>query len=201
MAEEADKAKEAEKKDAAPAKEADKAADKPAEKGKEGDKDAPAEGAAPAGGLLADKKKLLMFGGIGLALLLIVSGGAVWWFVLRAPAKEDAGMEGGGAAAGSSVYYDVPEFSVNLAAAGQDEHFLRLKVALELANPRDQPVVEANVARLQDDFLQYLRQLRLDDLRGNAGVQRLKEDLLLRAGETLAPVRVRNVLFREVLVQ
>jgi flagellar FliL protein len=61
--------------------------------------------------------------------------------------------------------------------------------------------VEANAARLQDDYLQYLRQLRLDDLRGNAGLQHIKEDLLLRATQTLAPVRVKNVLFREVLVQ
>ncbi|HEX2859343.1 MAG TPA: flagellar basal body-associated FliL family protein [Alphaproteobacteria bacterium] len=195
----------------AKAKETEKAPEKEAPKGKEAEGkegDAPAEGdAAAPKGLLADKKKLIMFGGIGAAVLLIIAGAAIWFFVLKTPkeAETDSVVGGAGAAdgarAGPSVYYDVPEFSLNLAPSGQQEHFLRLKVTLELATAEEQKTVETNAARLQDDYLQYLRQLRLDDLRGNAGLQRMKEDLLLRASQTLAPVRVKNVLFREVLVQ
>jgi flagellar FliL protein len=163
---------------------------------------APAEGEAAAGG---DKKKMLMMVGVGAAVLLIVAGIATWFFVLRKPATPDADAVMSGApasgTAGASVFYDVPEFSLNLAQTGQQDHFLRLKVTLELASADEEKQVEANAARLQDDYLQYLRQLRLDDLRGNAGLQRIKEDLLLRASQTLAPVRIKNVLFREVLVQ
>jgi flagellar FliL protein len=186
-----------------------KAADKEAPK--EASKEAPKEGeAAPAEGDAAapagdGKKKLLMMGGIGVAVLLIVAGAVTWFFVLRKPATPDADtvMSGapGDAKTGASVFYDVPEFSLNLAQTGQQDHFLRLKVTLELGSTDEEKQVEANAARLQDDYLQYLRQLRLDDLRGNAGLQRIKEDLLLRASQTLAPVRVKNVLFREVLVQ
>ena len=191
------------------AEEAVKAAEKeaPKEAPKEGSKEdgaASAEGDAAAAG--DGKKKLLMMAGIGVAILLIVVGAAVWFFVLRKPSTPDAdtvvsGAPAGDIKAGASVFYDVPEFSLNLAQTGQQDHFLRLKVTLELASADEEKQVETNAARLQDDYLQYLRQLRLDDLRGNAGLQRIKEDLLLRASQTLAPVRVKNVLFREVLVQ
>jgi flagellar FliL protein len=179
----------------------------PQEASKEAPKEggaAPAEGeaaAAPAG----DRKKMLMMAGVGAAVLLIVAGIATWFFVLRKPSTPDADTVMSGApssgVAAASVFYDVPEFSLNLAQTGQQDHFLRLKVTLELASTDEEKQVETNAARLQDDYLQYLRQLRLDDLRGNAGLQRIKEDLLLRASQTLAPVRVKNVLFREVLVQ
>lgn len=189
----------------AKAKDAEKEAPKGREaEAKEGETPEGGDAAAPKG-LFADKKKLVMFGGIGVGLLLIVAGLAVWFLVLRHPKDADGVVGGAGAAngavAGPSVYFDVPEFSLNLAPSGQQEHFLRLKVTLELATAEEQKAVETNAARLQDDYLQYLRQLRLDDLRGNAGLQRMKEDLLLRASQTLAPVRVKNVLFREVLVQ
>jgi hypothetical protein len=43
--------------------------------------------------------------------------------------------------------------------------------------------------------------VRPEDTQGSAAMQRLKEALLLRANQVLAPVVVHNVLFRELLVQ
>ena len=45
------------------------------------------------------------------------------------------------------------------------------------------------------------RELRIEDLRGSAGMYRLREELLQRVTEAAQPVRVRDVLFQEMLVQ
>ena len=55
--------------------------------------------------------------------------------------------------------------------------------------------------RIIDNFQVYLRELRIDDLRGSAGIYRLREELLARVNAAVYPARVEQVLFKEVLVQ
>ena len=55
--------------------------------------------------------------------------------------------------------------------------------------------------RIVDNFQVYLRELRIEDLRGSAGVYRLREELLARVNTAVQPVKVKNVLFNEVLIQ
>lgn len=175
---------EEQKKDAAaPASDA-----KPAE-GAEG---APAEG---AGG----KKKLFLIIGLVAGLLLVVGGIGAYFLLGSKHAEEPAPATLDPNA--SIVVYDVPPFTVNLLPDGGGEHFLKAKVALELAGEKDKAEVEKLGARLQDDWQNFLRQLRPEDTQGSAAMQRLKEALLLRANQVLSPVVVHNVLFRELLIQ
>ena len=55
--------------------------------------------------------------------------------------------------------------------------------------------------RIIDNFQVYLRELRVEDLRGSAGIYRLREELLARVNTAVHPTKVRDVLFRDVLVQ
>jgi flagellar FliL protein len=63
--------------------------------------------------------------------------------------------------------------------------------------------------RLLDVFQTYLREVRPDELRGSAGTQRLREELVARANIAVAQVgrgdaqqiRINDVLFLEILVQ
>ena len=55
--------------------------------------------------------------------------------------------------------------------------------------------------RVVDNFQIYLRELRIEDLRGSGGVYRLREELLARVNAAVAPVKVTDVLFKEMLVQ
>ena len=55
--------------------------------------------------------------------------------------------------------------------------------------------------RVVDNFQTYLRELRLDDLRGSAGMYRLREELLTRINVAVQPSKVSAVLFKEMLVQ
>jgi flagellar protein FliL len=63
------------------------------------------------------------------------------------------------------------------------------------------PKVQLLLPRLIDSFQVYLRELRLEDLRGSAGIYRLREDLLARVNEAAKPVKIKDVLFKEMLVQ
>ncbi len=61
--------------------------------------------------------------------------------------------------------------------------------------------LESILPRIVDNFQVYLRELRVEDLNGSAGLQRLREDLLLRVTNAAAPAVVKDVLFRELLIQ
>ena len=106
-----------------------------------------------------------------------------------------------GGVANRQVYYDLEEFIVNLNVGGKRPSFLKMTVSLELAGELQIPEVEAKLPRIRDSFQVYLRELRADDLQGSAGIYRLREELLLRINKVIYPVKVHDILFKEILVQ
>jgi flagellar FliL protein len=100
-----------------------------------------------------------------------------------------------------AVFYNLPEMLVNLNTAGRRASFLKISVSLELENAMDIPRIEAVMPRIVDNFQIYLRELRVEDLRGSAGLYRLREELLARVNNAAQPARVNDVLFKEMLVQ
>ena len=101
----------------------------------------------------------------------------------------------------SVAFYDMQQISVNLLTDGRSSRYLKLKVSLELESEADVVALEQLLPRIVDDFQVFLRQLRVEDIQGSGGIQRLKRGLLLRARQSAEPVKVRNVLFKEILVQ
>ncbi|HUT50238.1 MAG TPA: flagellar basal body-associated FliL family protein [Alphaproteobacteria bacterium] len=136
---------------------------------------------------------LLLLGGAGGAYVMGVFGGMEDPAVAKKKAEEKARKE--------IVYYPVPEILVNLSGTGGKTHYLKIKVSLELANKTEIPKVEAVLPRIVDNFQVYLRELRVEDLRGSAGLYRLREELLARVNIAAAPAKVTDVLFKEMLVQ
>lgn len=119
--------------------------------------------------------------------------------------KKKGGGEGksasSGEGAGSAVFYDLPEMLVNINTAGRKRNFLKLRVSLELGNEEDINMVENVLPRIVDNFQVYLRELRLEDLQGAAGMYRLREELLTRVNAAVRPAQVKDVLFKEMIVQ
>ncbi|SLN77130.1 flagellar basal body-associated FliL family protein [Oceanibacterium hippocampi] len=168
-------------------------------------------------------KKLILF--VVLPVLLLVGGGAGAYFagaldgLLGAEDTADAGegeqhasaeAEGGHGAApanenvshgGGVVFYDLPEMLVNLNTGGKRTSYLKIRVSLELADEAAVPQIEHLLPRVLDNFQTYLRELRNEDLKGSGGLYRLKEELLIRVNTALKPVRINDVLFKEMLVQ
>ncbi len=154
------------------------------------------------------KSKLKLILMIVVPLILIGGGVAGAYFGgLIGHKKDDAAASEEHAAkeaekeAAEAVYFALPEIIVNLQAERSRSTFLKLTINLELANTKDQPAIEKVLPRVVDNFQIYLRELRPDDLRGSAGLYRLREELLTRVNQAVAPVVVRDVLFKEMLVQ
>jgi flagellar protein FliL len=172
------------------------------EKTEDGDTDAEGEGAEGEGAPKKSKKKIIIIG--LLALLLLLAGlGAAYYFGMFGAQEEHAAVELGpdGKPIEKPIFYTLPEFLVNLNTGGKQSSFLKATVILEVAQQGEVPQVEANLPRLLDAINTYLRELRPSDLAGSAGIQRLREELLLRANKTLAPIKINDVLFKEIIVQ
>lgn len=163
------------------------------------------EGGGSGGG----KKKILM---LAIPLILIVGGAAGAYFTGMLDSligSEEAGIEGEAGTGedgeegpvGPVAFTDLPEILVNLNTTGRKSSFLKIRVSLELPNALDVPNVEAVQDRVVDAFQVYLRELRVEDLKGSAGMYRLREELLARVNAAVAPVKVNDVLFKEMLVQ
>jgi flagellar FliL protein len=151
------------------------------------------------------RKKLLLL--IGLPLILLGGGGGGAFMAgLLDPllGVEEAAVEGEEAKAETHKafqYYDLPDMLVNLNTSSKQGAFLKIQVALELDAETDIPALEATMPRVIDSFQVYLRELRPEDLRGSEGLYRLKEELLLRVNQAVAPIAVHDVLFKSVLAQ
>lgn len=118
------------------------------------------------------------------------------------PAKEGEKKEGeGGEGHAGPAFLKVPDLIVNLASDGGQPRYLRLSVQLELANEADLKAVEAVLPRVIDQFQTYLRELRIQDLRGSKGMYRLQMELLSRVNAAASPTEVKDVLFQEILIQ
>ena len=141
---------------------------------------------------------------IVLPLVLLLGGGAAAYFLLFKPAQEtETAADKAKANANKVVFYDLPEMLVNMNSDvnSKKRTFLKIRVALELESEEAAKEIEAVLPRVIDSFQIYLRELRLDDLKGSAGILRLKEELLHRLNTIVRPIKVRDVLFKEMLVQ
>lgn len=139
--------------------------------------------------------KFVLIGG-GAAILLVVVAAAYFLF-----------FSGGGSTtpedplAQAAYFYDLPSMTVNLSPEGDEQLFLKLEIALELADEQVASQIEPQLPRVLDAFQVYLRELRKSDLEGSAGVYLLKEELRRRVNLAIYPAEVQSILFREILVQ
>ena len=73
--------------------------------------------------------------------------------------------------------------------------------ALEVENAEEVEEINQVLPRIIDNFQVYLRELRGTDLQGSAGLYRLREELLRRVNLAVRPSKVKDILFKEMLVQ
>ncbi|MDN3567351.1 flagellar basal body-associated FliL family protein [Paeniroseomonas aquatica] len=168
------------------------------------------------------KGKLLL---LALPLVLAAAGAGLWFsgilpdlLGMGAPAAADAAHGDGHAAAPAAghggtpappaaaaprapVFFDMPDIVANLSVTGRRASYVKLRSKLELSKAEDAAAIQAAMPRLQDLFTTYLREMRPEELRGSSGTQRLREELMARANLAVAPVRVTDVLFIELLLQ
>ncbi len=159
----------------------------------------PATASAPATGARG-KRKLILLGAP--ALILVLAAGLWFGGVLpkalsgRKEAAKEAEVK-----PPPPVFLELPEMVANLNGNPRRPSYVKLRARVELARADDLPVAQAAMPRLQDLFQTYLREIRPEELRGSAGTYRLREELLARGNLAVAPARITDVLFTEMLVQ
>ena len=170
------------------------------------------EEGAPAAKPKAGRGKLVMIAAAAI-LVLGAGGGAAAYFMglfssaqsATAGVAQDAPAdEHGDGAAGEPpaiVFVDMPDLIVNLQSDAARMRFLKLRVSLEVAGEPAAATVRQLMPRVMDSFQVYLRALTVEEVRGAAGMQRLKEELIARVNLAIEPTQVSAVLLKEMLVQ
>ena len=101
-----------------------------------------------------------------------------------------------------AVFYDLPEMLIRIDSSGANmPSFLKIGLSLELRHADDLERIMSLRPRIVDTFQIYLRDLRPDELSGQEEILGLREELRTRIDSDVAPVKIRDVLFKEFLVQ
>ncbi|HEX3756021.1 MAG TPA: flagellar basal body-associated FliL family protein [Rhizomicrobium sp.] len=162
---------------------------------------APKKGLGKILALLKNKKVLVIAAPV--LLLLIGGGGAGTYFLLlKKPADtKTAKAQDVPLTPPLVAFTDMQDILVNIQSNDGSPAYLKLAVSLELDDDKEKAAVQPLMPRVTDQFQAYLRELRVDDLKGSAGVLRIKEELLRRVNVAAAPYHVRDVLLKEMIVQ
>jgi flagellar FliL protein len=146
-------------------------------------------------------KKMLMIA-VPALLLVVVGGGAGAYFLIKGHGDEKTAKSDDVPLTPPKVAFsDMQYILVNIQSSDGTPAYLKLGVSLELEDEQHKAAIQPLMPRITDQFQAYLRELRLDDLKGSAGVMRLKEELLRRVNAAAAPYKVRDVLLKEMIVQ
>lgn len=147
------------------------------------------------------KKKLVMIGS-ALALVAVLGGGG-WFFFMKKKPEEVTAEQAAAAAKKLITFVEMKDMMIGISAGPQQDRqpIIKIKVALEIADPKTADQVKPLLPRVEDAFQVFMRELRPSDLDGSAGMYRLKEELLRRVNVTVYPAKVDAVLFKELLLQ
>ena len=150
------------------------------------------------------KKKLIIFIAIVVVLLLAIAAGLYFSGVaqvLLGGHKKAAVVAAPPPPPAVPSFHDLPDLLVNLNTNGRKASYLKLTISLQIDNKLDDPKVDAALPRILDTCQVYMRELRFEDLKGSAGLYRLREELLMRISQVMAPVKIDDVLFKEMVIQ
>jgi flagellar FliL protein len=140
-------------------------------------------------------------------LVVLGGGGAAYYFLAPTPKSADetalasVQTQAANLPPAKAAFFDIPDIIVNIQTPDSAPAFLKLSVSLELDKAEAKAAIEPVLPRIIDQFQTYLRELRVEDIRGSAGVMRLKEELLRRVNLAVAPTPVRDVLLKEMIIQ
>ena len=138
---------------------------------------------------------------VAVAALLLIGGGAGGYFFMKGKSHGEEGGDKKEVHDTTVIFVDAPDILVNINNSQGKSRFLKLSVALQVKGEPAAAEIKKSMPKIVDNFQVYLRELRPEDLNGSAGMFLLKEELLRQINVELAPQRVDNVLFKELLLQ
>lgn len=146
------------------------------------------------------KTKLIL-----IALVFIIAAAGLGTFVYlknkqkaQAAAKLSAEQA---AATPQAIFHDFEEIIVNLNTEGRNVSFMKLKITFEVEGQNNLDTLIKMTPRIRDVMQVYLRELRPSDLRGSVGLYRMRDEILLRINKVIYPAQVKDILFKDIVVQ
>jgi flagellar FliL protein len=149
-------------------------------------------GAAPK----RSKKKLLIT--IAAVLLVLGAGGGFGAYMFLGGEAPADGAPAEVVDTAPPVFYDMPEIVIRL--DGGQGPYLKLATVLDLAPDHAPDEIKAIEPRLLDMMQTYLIELKPDDIKGTAGMYRVREELLRRVNDLL-PGSTKDILFKTIILQ
>lgn len=150
-------------------------------------------------------RKLLL---LILPLLLVLAGGVAAYMMGMVPLPGDTAAEAATVEdlekevdPNDIVFVTLPDLLVNLNVTGNRLRFLKFAAALEVIDQEAADQVTKLTPRITDNIHAYLRAIEVEELGGPDAVYRVKRDLLARVNQVVRPLRVRDVLIKEMLIQ
>ncbi len=99
------------------------------------------------------------------------------------------------------AFLPIPEMIVNLKSTKSHGNILKAVFVLEIGTIQEKEEIEHLKPLIMDQFQSYLRELEISDVEGGAGIERVRQELFNRVNAIIAPLKVRQVLIKDFLVQ
>lgn len=147
------------------------------------------------------KKKIIMFGIIGIVLLLAAVGGFFAYTKLMAPepvideaaekkAQEDAVGE----------MFELEPFVVNLSDP-KGKRYLKVKITIELESDKMVEKAGKSKPKMRDMVIMLLTSLSFEEVMTPEGKIRVRDELYDRFNLILKPDRIKSLYFTEFVIQ
>lgn len=155
----------------------------------------------------ANKRKPYFMYGIGILVTLVcISGGLFYFFKYKSQSNSGSSInspiqEGADHGSDQAIFYNLDEFVVNLNKVNNQNNFLKVALTFQFKGQENTAKIEDKLPIIKDAFQIYLRELKAGDIQGSAGIFLLKQELLLRVNKILYPIKIEDVLFRDLLIQ
>jgi len=100
------------------------------------------------------------------------------------------------------VYHEIPRITVDLKPSPKHARpFIRLTLQAELQGETARAAFIANETRILDAMQSDLRNTTVEDLEGEQGTERLREDFTLIINRIIAPEVAITVLYKDILIR
>ena len=169
--------------------------------GEEGEKPEGEAAPEPKKGLKRFLTKKILMIAVPVLVLVLGGGAGAYFFLFKKSGNAESAKAEEPLTPPKVAFSDMQDILVNIQSNDGTPAYLKLGLSLELEDDAQKTAIQPLMPRITDQFQAYLRELRLDDLKGSAGVLRLKEELLRRVNVAAAPYHVRDVLLKEMIVQ
>ena len=101
-----------------------------------------------------------------------------------------------------AVFHDVPRITVDLKPSPDHARpFIRLTVQAELQGENARAAFIANEPKIMDAIQSHLRNTTVEDLEGERGTERLREDFTTIINRVITPEIAIGVLYKDILIR